>query len=168
MLNVQRKFPRRTTNILCKGRHPTCLHDEHYKGHEEKDRPVNSERRQSTVNVNTATNEIVIASPLCVSKEGQSYSTSMIVPVWISSASQPSKEQLVYALLDTQSNSTFIEREVSDELQPNTFAVQLKLSTMLGESMIIKSERVEGLLSEATIQALTLISPLHTPKTVSP
>lgn len=138
----------RHTCELCKGRHPTCLHDENYKGHEEKDRPVSMERRKITANVNTAsncTNEIVTSSPLCVTKEGQSYSTSMIVPVWISSASQPMKEQLVYALLDTQSDSTFIEREVSDELQPNTFPVQLKLITMLGESMIMKSERVEGL-----------------------
>lgn len=138
----------RHTCELCKGRHPTCLHDENYKGHEEKDRPVSMERRKITANVNTAsncTNEIVTASPLCVTKEGQSYSTSMIVPVWISSASQPTKEQLVYALLDIQSDSTFIEREVSDELQPNTFPVQLKLTTMLGESMIMKSERVEGL-----------------------
>ncbi len=138
----------RHTCELCKGRHPTCLHDENYKRHEEKDRPVVMDRKKSTDNVNAASycaNEIVTASPLCVTKEDQSCSTSMIVPVWVSSATQPSKEQLVYALLDTQSDSTFIEREVSDELQPNTFPVQLKLTTMLGESMIMKSKRVEGL-----------------------
>lgn len=138
----------RHTCELCKGRHPTCLHNENYKKSDEKDRPVSMEGSKIAANVNTASNcsnQVVTASPLCVTKEGQSYSTSMIVPVWISSATQPSKEHLVYALLDTQSDSTFIEREVSDELQPNTFPVQLKLTTMLGESMTMKSERVEGL-----------------------
>lgn len=48
-------------------------------------------------------------------------------------------------MLDTQSDSTFIEKEVSDELQPNTCPVQLKLTTMMGESMTMKSERADGL-----------------------
>lgn len=47
---------------LCKGRHPTCPHDENYKRHEEKDRPVVMERKKSTTEVNAASN--------CVTKEG--------------------------------------------------------------------------------------------------
>ena len=67
------------------------------------------------------------ATTLNVSKEGQSCSTSMIVPVWVSLATDPSKEHLVYALLDTQSDSTFIDNEISNELQANTQPVKLKL-----------------------------------------
>lgn len=80
---------------------------------------------------------------LNVTRGDQSVSTSMIVPVWVSSATNPSKEQLVYALSDTQSDSTFIDTEVSNELQANTFPERLKLTTMLKESVIIKSESVK-------------------------
>jgi len=69
----------------------------------------------------------------------------MIVPVWVSSAKNPSKEQLVYALLDTQSDSTFIDKEICNELEAEAYPVKLKLTTMLGENMIIESERVSGL-----------------------
>lgn len=126
----------RNTCELCQRRHPTCLHDENYRKHEEPNEPAVTDGRSSVADVSTTSNcanEIVSARPFCVIKEGQSSSTSMIVPVWVSSAIQPSKEQLVYALLDTQSDSTFIEKEVSNELQPNTSPVQLKLTTMIQE-----------------------------------
>lgn len=98
--------------------------------------------------MNTTSNtpdETTAAMAVNVSRCSQSYSTSMIVPVWVSLATDPSKEQLVYALLDTQSDSTFIDQEVTNELQANTQPVKLKLTTMLGENMIVECERVTGL-----------------------
>ena len=126
----------RHTCDICKGRHPTCLHDENYRGREGREGLV--------ANVNTASNivnETTAAMALNVTRGGQSCSTSMIVPVWVSSATNPSKEQLVYALLD----STFIDNGISNELQTDSHPVKLKLTTMLGESMIMKSQRVAGL-----------------------
>lgn len=130
----------RHTCDVCKGRHPTCLHEENYKKREGRERPV------SIVNTtpNTA-NETMAAMALNDFRGGQSCSMSMIVPVWVSSAKNPSKEQLVYALLDAQSDSTFINKEVSNELQAEAYPVKLKLTTMLGENMIMKSERVSEL-----------------------
>lgn len=40
--------------------------------------------------------------------------TSAIIPVWISSAAQPAQEVLPYALLASQSDTTFILSEVAD------------------------------------------------------
>ena len=40
----------------------------------------------------------------------------MIVSVWLSSSKKPEEEVLVYATLDTQSDSTFILKETCDEL----------------------------------------------------
>lgn len=55
------------------------------------------EKEESIADVNTnSPKEIVIANPLCITKEGQSCSTSMIVLVWVSSATQISKEKLIY------------------------------------------------------------------------
>lgn len=69
----------------------------------------------------------------------------MIVPVWVSNEKDPSREKLVYARLDTQSDTTFIEQDVSNELQLTTYPVKLKLTTMMGENMVLKSEKASGL-----------------------
>ncbi len=71
--------------------------------------------------------------------------TSMIVPVWVSTKQNPSYERLVYALLDSQSDTTFIDKGLCDALQTTMFPVQLKLTTMLGKDTVLQSERVSGL-----------------------
>ncbi|CAB1446656.1 unnamed protein product [Pleuronectes platessa] len=45
----------------------------------------------------------------------------------------------------TQSDSTFIDEEVANQLQADAYPVKLKLTTMLGENTIVKSQRVIGL-----------------------
>lgn len=90
----------RHTCDICKGRQPTCLHNDNHKAYE---------RSRSSDNTAPSTpNETTSVTALNVTKVGQSSSTSMIVPVWVSTVQSPSKEQLVYALLDTQSDSTFV------------------------------------------------------------
>lgn len=56
--------------------------------------------------------------------------TSTIIPVWVSCTSVPSREVLVYALLDTQSDTTFILKETAKALNARSEPVQLKLSTL--------------------------------------
>lgn len=77
--------------------------------------------------------------------EGPSTNTSMIVPVWISSKSNPGEERLVYALLNTQSDIVFIEQGVSKSLQTESYPLRLKLTTMVGKETVIHSERVLGI-----------------------
>lgn len=127
----------RHTCDICKGRHPTCLHNDNHNANERFPSPVDA--APSTPQETTA------VTALNVTKVGQSNSTSMIVPVWVSTVQSPANEQLVYALLDTQSDSTFVSEEVSNQLQANTHPVRLKLSTMLGVHSIVKSHRVSGL-----------------------
>ncbi|XP_034537461.1 uncharacterized protein LOC117811344 [Notolabrus celidotus] len=69
----------------------------------------------------------------------------MIVPVWVSSDNNPGMEKLVYALLDTQSDTIFIDKEVSCSLQTKAHPVRLKLTTMIGKDELLHSERVSGL-----------------------
>lgn len=96
---------------------------------------------------------------LHVAREGQSVSTSMIVPVWVSSAANPCQEKLVYALLDTQSDTAFIDQDVSCELQAEVSPVKLKLTTMMGKNTVVNSGRVFDLLvrgySSATVIKLS-------------
>ncbi|KAL6490035.1 hypothetical protein MHYP_G00003800 [Metynnis hypsauchen] len=135
-----RECHNRHTCDLCKGRHPACLHDDNYGkiSNREKSLPIEN-------SVQPCETKSTTALSLSVTSEGQSVSTSMIVPVWVSYDKNPSREKLVYALLDTQSDATFIEQDVSYELQVATYPVKLKLTTMIGENMILRSEKASGL-----------------------
>ncbi|RXN04345.1 hypothetical protein ROHU_012986 [Labeo rohita] len=80
-----------------------------------------------------------------------------IVPVFISVAEEPQNEILTYALLDTQSDTTFIMKDFLEELHVNCEGVKLKLSTMtttdtLNTSHKIRGLRVRGLQGEKYIQ----------------
>ncbi|KAK7880700.1 hypothetical protein WMY93_032666 [Mugilogobius chulae] len=128
----------RLTCDTCKGRHPTCLHSENHNTNEKIQCPTNTEPPTE--------NEATAATALNVTKLGQSCSaTSMIVPVWVSSVQSPSEEHLVYALLDTQSDNTFVSERLSNQLQVNSHPVNLKLTTMLGAPTMVKSRKVSGL-----------------------
>lgn len=134
--NAKDCYHRHTCDI-CQGRHPTCLHNDNHKAYE---------RSRSSDNTAPSTpKETAAVTALNVTKVGQSSSTSMIVPVWLSTVQSPSKEELVYALLDTQSDSTFVCEELSNHLRADNHPVKLKLTTMLGVHSIVKSHRVSGL-----------------------
>lgn len=65
--------------------------------------------------------------------------TSSIIPILVSSTTDPQREILPYALLDTQSNTTFM-LDLAIELNLNTQPVQLKLSTMTAVNTVIASK----------------------------
>ncbi|XP_069379882.1 uncharacterized protein [Paralichthys olivaceus] len=118
----------------CKGRHPTLLHDDNYI----------KAKTTSVLNQGT-TEETATTLSLSVETKEPTTTTSMIVPVWVSSVSNPGIERLIYALLDTQSDTVFIDQEVSDSLQTETHPVRLKLTTMTGKDSLMHSQRVSGL-----------------------
>ncbi|XP_032402158.1 uncharacterized protein LOC116709857 [Xiphophorus hellerii] len=119
---------------MCKKKHPTCLHDFNYDSNKSQTNQIqtNTEQAATTLSLNAETNE-------------QCVSTSMIVPVWVSSEQQPDEERLVYALLDTQSDTVFINQEVSNSLKAKSTPIRLRLTTMLGKNAVVPSERVSGL-----------------------
>ncbi|CAH2253162.1 Hypothetical predicted protein, partial [Pelobates cultripes] len=55
-------------------------------------------------------------------------------------AAEPQREILPYALLDTQSDSTFILADLVSQLNVSTQQLQLKLSTMTAVVTIISSQ----------------------------
>ncbi len=118
----------------CKGRHPTCLHDDSFI------RRVKSSSVQGQENAHER-----VTTSLSVESGSTPANTSMIVPVWLSSQKDPVSKKLVYALLDTQSDTVFIEYAVSQSLKVDSCPVTLKLTTMVGKDSLISSERVSGL-----------------------
>ena len=117
---------------VCKKPHPTPLHE---------DRSAAADASSSHA---TEAEENTSSLSCCIDK-GEGGSTSMIVPVWISSATTLETETLVYALLDTQSSNTFVDQGVIEKMGAGTEPVKLKLTTMMGKDSIVQSERVSGL-----------------------
>ena len=118
----------RAVCVKCKHAHPTPLHRE---------TPLNEikENEESTTVPETAVS--------CYATEGSN--TSMIVPVWVSSSSDLSQEILTYAILDTQSNSSFIMNSVADKTHANSQPVRLKLTTMTSNASVVNCHLIQDL-----------------------
>lgn len=116
---------------------------------------VETKEKQSTsTDKGTSQEEIKVTSHAVTQRV---FATSSIVPVFMSSANEPQKEVITYALLDTQSDSTFILEDLLEELNVETKPVLLKLSTMTAVDTPIASKsvyglQVRGLQSEKQIQ----------------
>ncbi|XP_042244222.1 uncharacterized protein LOC121880779 isoform X1 [Thunnus maccoyii] len=140
---------------VCHKRHPTCLHAVRPKEEQNplqakqtqsQEKPSTSqekhqERPQSTQPKGTTT----AATSNRVILEEANTQTAAIIPVWLSSTSQAAQEVLVYALLDSQSDTTFILSEVAETLKVNKRQVKLKLSTMTSRTTLVSSQRVDNL-----------------------
>ena len=79
--------------------------------------------------------------------------TSMIVPVWLSHEENPHKESLVYAILDNQSDKSFILDKTAEEMNLPSIDVPLFMSTMLAENQLFKVARYMDCLLEALTTA---------------
>ena len=79
----------------------------------------------------------------------------MIVPVWVATQNSPETERLVYALLDTQSDTTFNLDHTAEMLNAHSEDVVLKLTTMTSRDELIHCKRynditVRGFYSDLT------------------
>lgn len=124
---------------VCSRRHPTCLHEEREKRSGETKRSSTSDFREGQENqqVRKVLSHVVTQN---------TSATSSIVPVFLSSMKEPQKEILTYALLDTQSDSSFVLEDLVRELDVVSQPLQLKLSTMTAVDTVIASQSVCGLL----------------------
>lgn len=127
----------------CKGKHPTILHQDRTAYTEKK---AQFEERKGRKTVSTQTNEesteVLSAKVL---QNAHNTHTSTVIPVWLSTTSEPDREVLIYALLDTQSDTTFVLQEVADSLVSDKTPVQLKLSTMASRNTVVSCQRLTGL-----------------------
>jgi hypothetical protein len=120
----------RHTCQKCKGRHPTVLH-----------KYVQEQKStQQTVSENTNDDSAVS----CYTDE-RLPNTTNVAPVWVSAANNPQAEKLVYVLLDTQSDSTFIDDTICEALSAPADPVKLKLNTLLGRDVTVSCKRAMGL-----------------------
>jgi len=135
----------------CLKNHPTSLHDDTWQPRKKE------ERSESTV----STEQVAVAN---VSTHGVKHysSTSMIVPVYVSSLQEPQTEQLVYAMLDTQSDASFITEKTCNSLGLDGPSTDLIMSTMSGDEVVqarkISNVVVRGFNSDKKLELPTLYS----------
>lgn len=80
-----------------------------------------------------------------VVQERKGAHTSSIIPVYVSTTAEPRKEILVYALLDTQSDTTFILKDTAETLDIEKEPVKLKISTITSKTKVVSSHKLNGL-----------------------
>ena len=120
----------------CDKSHPTSLH-----------RDINPVENRSNANDMSSNTQRPEKEAVCsrVSKIENESMSSMIVPVWVSSKKHPTEEHLVYALLDTQSDTTFILEETADMLDAHPEVAKLRLSTMSVRDSTIQCKKLKDL-----------------------
>ncbi|KAL4006146.1 hypothetical protein ACER0C_005859 [Sarotherodon galilaeus] len=133
----------------CGRRNPICLHTERV--NEPKERKTEDSKSPDE----GANKEVHNVMTHVLTRKTSS--TSSIVPVFVSVASEPEKEILTYALLDTQSDSSFILEDLASELNVDAQPVQLKLSTMTSVDTVVASKlanklQVRGFDSETRVR----------------
>ncbi|XP_039907300.1 uncharacterized protein LOC120746094 [Simochromis diagramma] len=135
--HITKDCKRRHTCNICERRHPTCLHENRKQSPAEavtnSSAPTEEPASQETHKVMSHTSTQRVSA------------TSSIVPVFVSSVQEPHREILTYALLDTQSDSTFVLDDILDKLNVDVQPVKLKLSTMTAIDTVISSKSVHGL-----------------------
>ena len=120
---------RRICDDVCQGRHPTIMHTEEAR--------VGDPHNQYSLGYHLCCQQLPVSAHLIKS--------SMVVPVYISHTDDPSTERVIYAMLDTQSDSSFITEETAAGLGVEGKKVRLSLSTMTSKDQIINCKRFEGL-----------------------
>ena len=108
---------------ICSGNHPTCLHHE---------KPP----KETVVN---CTNVCMIP------EQDGGPDHAMIVPVLVRQAGKPSKEILQYAVLDDQSNVSFVSQRLCELLDLEGPPTDLLLTTMQERNVHVSSNRICGL-----------------------
>ena len=121
----------------CKSKHPTCLHDDNFQMKRDNE-------TASQENTNTTPKANATAATLNTSSKDDS-TTSTVLPVWVSTKHNPEQEKLVYALLDTQSNTTFVDKATCEALNAQAQPIRLKITTMTQKESSITCEKVTGL-----------------------
>ncbi|XP_061144019.1 uncharacterized protein LOC133160414 [Syngnathus typhle] len=106
------------------------------------DKPKEKENEQPQEEAETPLND---ATTNRVVQNTANTHTSTIIPVWLSSVSKPKREVLVYALLDTQSDTTFVLEEAVKALNTKSAPVQLKLSTLALRNIVVSCQKLTGL-----------------------
>ena len=133
----------RITCHNCKRNHSTCLHGDMQKTGQS---PNQNTQVGGVSNDNNETQSEPIRATTSVTSATKSYGIySMIIPVYLSHQENPQNEVLTYAMMDSQSDTTFVKQNVCHELEVQGQDIDLLLSTMFSEDECVHSFKIKGM-----------------------
>lgn len=127
---------------ICKRNHPTSLHGDIRVVRNETRSDVKITDNKTQSNATSLSGNIHVTHFNGIKEISKS---SLIIPVWLSHLDSPEREILTYALLDTQSDTTFVLDSVCEGLGLTGSETKLLLSTMVSRNQSIDTKRFEGL-----------------------
>lgn len=134
---------------ICQRRHHTCMHDENFVFRKPQ---TELNFKSSTLMKNNATSgdadvttRVKDVSANQTANAKIDHLTSMIVPVYLSCSDNPSKEILIYAFLDTASDSTFVTQTLAENLGAKYEDAILHLSTVSDDSKRTRTKKFRNL-----------------------
>ena len=142
---------------VCQRLHPSLLHDDAIRMKTKEDTGKTSQPRgsQQRASMETSAKATTMRSSLGdVQEHNSSHCHTMIVPVKVYHRHRPERALVTYALLDAQSDASFMTDSVCKTLQVSGSEVELELSTMAGttsfSSQSVKDLRIESLVDGIT------------------
>ena len=146
----------------CSKLHPTYLHGD------KKPPEVNNQRDESKEGTQVVNSHSTSLKSVSFMNHRSCSTSAMILPVYVSHENDPSSERLVYALLDSQSDTSFILERTCDSLGVSGVDVKLSLSTMYAEDKIVESQKISGLSVRGFNQSLKLPLPVTYTRQIMP
>ncbi|XP_060575232.1 uncharacterized protein LOC132732747 [Ruditapes philippinarum] len=163
--HISRNCKQRKQCKTCSKYHPSSLHGDLQKQNVVSSSSVGNTSTKSVIKTepqppvpNTSVTVKSLSNASFMSDTKSSLKCSMIVPVYVSQQDNP-KERLVYALLDTQSDTTFILDDTCQELGIDGVETKLLLSTMHAENRTVTTRRIKNLVVRAFDSDLRLEIP---------
>ncbi|XP_067943139.1 LOW QUALITY PROTEIN: uncharacterized protein [Watersipora subatra] len=146
---------------VCQGKHPTALHNMRTSSVKQQIKSGfgNSSNLEQSKPITNSSLQPKAAEPLktkdnsqwleksclntCLNMELNSL--SWILPVWVSSKNNPLKEALVYALVDSMSDTTYITVDTIHKIQPDYTHTEIDITTMTSDKKKVHTHLVYGL-----------------------
>ena len=167
--HMSKQCKQRLQCSVCDKRHPTPFHGnvraklkepEHKKTEDGKGKATDNAPQSSVSGTQSIGTDKHVSHLVNDAKLTKS---TMVVPVYLTHESNSHKEVLTYALLDTQSDTSFITDSVVSQLGLSGTDTLLTLSTMTSEDTLIKCKRITGLSARGHNCDVTLsLPPLFT------
>ena len=151
--NHSTKFcQKRSICSVCRHSHPTSLHDGRLRNNTQEspktvEQSVIAKVGSEKVDIPDQQAVTHVVNSTCfASKISNDDKCTSILPVYISDELHPEEEKLVYCLLDSQSDFSFITSDVCKMLKLSETPVTLSLSTLGSTEQLVPSNKVSNLL----------------------
>ncbi|XP_043230080.1 uncharacterized protein LOC122385695 [Amphibalanus amphitrite] len=155
---------------VCQRLHPSLLHDDviQIKTKEATRKTSQARESQQRASPETSAKATTLRSSLGDKQEhNSSHCHTMIVPVKVFHRHRPERALITYALLDAQSDASFMTDSVCKTLQVSGSEVELELSTMAGttsfSSQLVKDLRIESLADGSVTDLPDMYTRAHIP-----